>query len=60
MVKKNILKPKKIKKTLKPIQHTGANAPLQFQVQKDLNVAKKVMPKKVFENYKENIKKVVK
>lgn len=63
MTKKNILKPKKMKKTMKPVEmpkdkNCPVNVPLQFTVQKDLNVAKRVRPNKVFEGYKQNVKKI--
>ena len=65
MVKKNILNQKKMKKTMKPVdmpkdKNCPVNVPLQFEVQKDLNVAKRVRPNKVFDNYKMNVKKVSK
>jgi hypothetical protein len=65
MAKKNILKPKKMKKTMKPVpfptdKNCPVNVPLQFEVQKDLNVAKKVRPAQVFDNYKVNVKKTKK
>ena len=58
MVKKNILLNTKPKKLLKPIINNGTpNAELQFNVKRDLNIAKKVKPTTVFENYKVNVKK---
>jgi len=50
---------------MKPIKmpndkNCPVNVPLQFEVQKDLNIAKRVKPNKVFENYKVNVKKVAK
>jgi hypothetical protein len=65
MTKKNILNQKKMKKTMKPVnmpkdKNCPVNVPLQFEVQKDLNVAKRIQANKVFENYKMNVKKVSK
>ena len=65
MAKKNILNQKKMKKTMKPInmpkdKNCPVNVPLQFEVQKDLNIAKRVQANKVFEGYKQNVKKVSK
>ena len=58
MVKKNILLNTKPKKLLKPVINNGTpNAELQFNVKRDLNIAKKVKPTAVFENYKVNVKK---
>ena len=50
---------------MKPIKmptdmNCAVGVPLQFDVQKDLNIAKRVKPNKVFENYKVNVKKVAK
>ena len=63
--KKNILKQNKPKKVMKPIKmptdkNCAVNVPLQFEVQRDLNVAKRVRPNKVFEGYKVNVKKISK
>jgi hypothetical protein len=63
MPKKNILNQKKMKKTMKPIdmpkdKNCPVNIPLQFNVKRDLNIAKRVKANKVFEGYKENVKKV--
>ena len=60
-----ILNSQKKGKVMKPIQmptdkNCAVNVPLQFEVQKDLNVAKRVKPNKVFENYKMKVKKVSK
>ncbi len=60
-----ILNPQKKGKVMKPIKmpndkNCPVNVPLQFEVQKDLNIAKRVKPNKVFENYKVNVKKVAK
>jgi len=65
MAKKNILNQKKMKKTMKPVnmpkdKNCPVNVPLQFEVQKDLNIAKRVQANKVFEGYKQNVKKVSK
>lgn len=64
MVHKN-LNPQKKGKVMKPIKmptimNCAVGVPLQFQVQKDLNIAKRVKPDKVFENYKVNVKKTAK
>ena len=60
-----ILNSQKKGKVMKPIKmptdmNCAVGVPLQFQVQKDLNIAKRVKPNKVFENYKVNVKKVAK
>lgn len=65
MAKKNILNQKKMKKTMKPVnmpkdKNCPVNVPLQFEVQKDLNIAKRVQANKVFEGYKQNVKKISK
>tara|TARA_R110000824_G_scaffold305561_1_gene493370 strand:+ start:552 stop:743 length:192 start_codon:yes stop_codon:yes gene_type:complete len=41
-------------KTLKPCYDNSSTAELQFQVKKDVEADKKINPKKVFQNYKEN------
>ncbi len=64
MVKKfyNQNKPKKVLKPVKSHSDKNCmvNVPLQFNVKRDLNLAKKIKPNTVFENYKENVKKTKK
>jgi len=65
MPSKNLLNPQKKGKVMKPIKmptdkNCAVGVPLQFEVQKDLNIAKRVKPNKVFENYKMKVKKTAK
>ncbi len=59
---KKILKQSKAKKVMKPItmpsdKNCPVNIPLQFDVKRDLQLAKKIKPDKVFDNYKVKVKK---
>ena len=49
---------KKRVKIMKPVENNGTpEAPLQFQVKKDVEEDKKVKPKEVFDGYKQTAKK---
>ena len=62
---KKILNQPKQKKVMKPIsmptdKNCPVNIPLQFEVKRDLQIAKRIKPDKVFDNYKMNVKKTAK
>ena len=61
MIKKKLNSTERKKIMKEVIAPTDKNCmvgvPLQFEVKKDLNIAKKVKAKDVFENYKVNVKK---